>query len=55
MHGSGFFVLRSQAFAAENPLSIATSYADGVVSSGVVKPHDLKENFGGTVGGAGGS
>ena len=51
VHGSGFFVVRSQAFAAANPLSIATSYADGVVSSGVVKPHDLKENFGGTLGG----
>ena len=50
-HGSGFLTLRSQAFAAQSPLAIATSYANGVVTSGEVKPHDLRENFGGSVGG----
>ena len=50
-HGSGFFTLRSQAFAAESPLAIATSYANGIVTSAEVKPHDLRESFGGSVGG----
>jgi hypothetical protein len=51
LHGSGFFNLRSDLLAAKNPLAIATSYADGAVTSGVVKPHDLRESFGGTLGG----
>lgn len=51
LHGSGFFNLRSDLLAAKNPLAIATSYADGAVTSGIVKPHDLRENFGGTLGG----
>ncbi len=51
LHGSAFFLLRSQAFAAINPLSLATSYANGIVTTTLVKPHDLRENFGGTLGG----
>ncbi len=50
-HGSGFFILRSQAFAATNPLSLATSYAAGISTTTLVKPHDLRENFGGALGG----
>jgi hypothetical protein len=51
MHGSARFDLRSSALAAKDPLAIATSYNDGVVSGGEVKPHDLRENFAGTIGG----
>jgi hypothetical protein len=51
LHGSAFFVLRSQAFAATNPDSVATSYGNGLVTTGLVKPHDLRENFGATLGG----
>ena len=51
VHGGGFFNLRSSVLAAKNPLAIATSYANGVVSSAVVKPHDLLGSFGGTLGG----
>ena len=51
LHGSAFFTLRSQALAARSPLAVATSYANGVVTSGEVKPHDLRENFGFAVGG----
>ena len=51
LHGSGFFVLRSQALAASDPLAIAGSYADGVVTSTEVKPHDLRERFGAALGG----
>ena len=52
MHGAGFYLFRTSAMAATNPLSIATSYVDGVVASGAVKPHDLRQQFGGSVGGA---
>ncbi len=51
LHGSAGFTLRSQLFAATNPLSVATSYANGVVTSAAVKPHDLRESFVGTLGG----
>jgi hypothetical protein len=51
LHGSAGYTVRSQAFAAVNPLSVATSYANGVVTSGLVKPHDLRESFVGTAGG----
>jgi hypothetical protein len=51
LHGSGSYVLRSQAFAASEPLSIATSYANGIVTSAEVKPHDLRQNFAASLGG----
>jgi hypothetical protein len=52
LHGSGFYTARSSTWGATNPFSIATAYRDGVITSEVVKPHDLREQFGGTVGGA---
>jgi carboxypeptidase family protein len=52
LHGSAFYLARSSALAATNPFSIATHYADGVVTSAMVKPHDLRQQFGGSVGGA---
>ncbi len=52
LHGTGFYLFRTSALAATNPFSIATSYVDGVVGSGAVKPHDLRQQFGGSVGGA---
>ena len=52
LHGTGFYLARDSAWAAANPFSIATHYADGVVTSAVVKPHDLRQQFGGSVGGA---
>jgi hypothetical protein len=51
LHGSGFGLVRSSELAATSPLAVATSYRNGVVSAAVVKPHDLRENFGGTLGG----
>ncbi len=50
-HGAEFFDLESSALAAREPLAIASSYLDGVVTSGEVKPHDLREGFGGVAGG----
>jgi hypothetical protein len=52
LHGSAFYLVRSNVFAAANPFSIANSYVNGIVSSQVVKPHDLRQQFGGSVGGA---
>ncbi|MGH9598023.1 MAG: TonB-dependent receptor, partial [Edaphobacter sp.] len=52
LHGSGFYLGRTSAWGATNPFSIATSYVDGVIASGAVKPHDLRQQFGGSVGGA---
>jgi hypothetical protein len=46
-----FYTLRNSAWAAANPFSIASSYADGVVTSGVVKPQDQRQQFGGSIGG----
>ena len=52
LHGTGFYLVRSSALGATNPFSVATSYVDGVVSSETVKPHDLRQQFGGSLGGA---
>jgi len=51
LHGMAFYTLRNSAWAAANPFSIASSYADGVVSSAVVKPQDQRQQFGGRIGG----
>ena len=51
LHGSAFFTLRSQLFAATSPQALATSYANGTVLSATVKPHDLNERFGLSLGG----
>ncbi len=51
MHGMGFYNVRSSAWAAFNPYAVATNYADGVVTSALVKPVDLQQQFGGSVGG----
>jgi hypothetical protein len=52
LHGTGFYLARASALGATNPFSIATNYVDGVSSSEAVKPHDLRQQFGGSVGGA---
>lgn len=52
LHGSAFYLLRSSDFAATNPFSVATHYHAGVVTSGLVKPEDLRQQFGGSLGGA---
>ena len=51
LHGRLFFLARSSLFAAADPFAVATHYRDGVVRSAVVKPHDLREQFGGSLGG----
>ena len=52
LHGSAFYMARTSAWDATNPFSIATSYRDGAVATAYVKPPDLRQQFGGTIGGA---
>jgi hypothetical protein len=52
LHGTGFYLARTSALDAANPFSIATRYHDGAVSSTYEKPHDLRQQYGGTLGGA---
>ncbi len=51
LHGMAFYTVRDSAWAAANPFSVDSTYANGVVMSGVVKPLDLRQQFGGSVGG----
>jgi hypothetical protein len=51
LHGTGFYTARSSTWAATNPFSIATNYRDGLVTTNYVKPHDLRQQFGGTLSG----
>ena len=51
LHASAFYVVRSQLFAAANPLSFATAYSNGAATTSVVKPHDLRQIYGGAFGG----
>jgi hypothetical protein len=52
LHGSGFYMARTSAWDAANPFAVATSYHDGALTSEYVKPSDLRQQFGGTIGGA---
>ena len=51
LHGRASFLVRSSAFAAADPFAVATHYTNGAVTSAIVKPHDLREQFGGALGG----
>ncbi len=52
LHATAFYLARASAWAATNPLSIATNYTDGAITNATVKPHDLRQQFGGSIGGA---
>ncbi len=52
LHGTGFYLARTSALAATNPFSIASNYVNGVTTSAAVKPHDMRQQFGGSIGGA---
>jgi hypothetical protein len=51
LHGMGFYSVRDSAWAAVNPFAVASNYVNGVVSSELVKPADLRQQFGGSLGG----
>jgi hypothetical protein len=50
LHGSAFLLAAESAWAAANPFSVATHYANGLVSSNVVKPDGRSFHFGGSLG-----
>ena len=49
--GSVFYLARDSAWGATNPFSTVTRYSDGVITNTVVKPPDLRQQFGGSIGG----
>jgi hypothetical protein len=51
LHGMAFYTVRDSAWAAVNPFSVSSTYANGVVTSALVKPADVRQQFGGRVGG----
>ncbi len=51
LHGAVFYNIRDAAWAATNPFSVATRYNNGAPTSSLVKPHDLRQQFGGSIGG----
>ncbi len=52
LHGAVFYNVRDAAWAATNPFSVATRYNKGSPVSSLTKPHDLRQQFGGSIGGA---
>ena len=51
LHGTAFYLVRTSALGATNPFSIATSYTNGLVITNSVIPDDLRQQFGGSLGG----
>jgi hypothetical protein len=51
LHGMAFYTVRDSAWAAANPFSVESTYSNGVVTSAVVKPLDVRQQFGGRLGG----
>ena len=51
LHGMAFYTVRDSAWAAVNPFSLDSTYASGVVTNALVKPLDVRQQFGGRIGG----
>ena len=51
VHGSAFFLLRNSGVGASNPFAVSTRYNAGAPVPTLVKPRDIREQFGGSVGG----
>ncbi len=51
-HGSVFGMLRNSGVGASNPFAIAPRYNNGSPTTVAVKPRDIREQFGGSIGGA---
>jgi hypothetical protein len=50
-HAMAFYTVRDSAWAATNPFAIDTTYTNGLITSSLVKPEDLRQQFGGSIGG----
>lgn len=51
VHGSAFFLLRNSGVGAANPFAVSTRYNAGAPTTMLVKPLDIREQFGGAIGG----
>ncbi len=51
LHGMAFYTVRDSAWSAMDPFALAQTYANGVTTSGLVRPADLRQQFGGSIGG----
>jgi hypothetical protein len=51
LHGSGFYFIRDNSWAATNPFQTQTIVENGVNTTAQLKPDDRRQQFGGTVGG----
>ena len=52
VHGSAFFLLRNSGVGAANPFAVSTRYNNGSPITTTVKPLDVREQFGGSIGGS---
>src|SRR5206468_12185684 len=50
LHGMALYDIRKSGWSAANPFAIASTYRDGVVTSALVKPHDLQQHFAARIG-----
>ncbi len=51
LHGMVFYTVRDSAWAAVDPFALAQTYNNGAMTSALVRPEDLLQQFGGSVGG----
>jgi hypothetical protein len=51
LHGMAFYTLRDSAWSAADPFALAQTYANGVTTSALVRPMDVRQQFGGSIGG----
>jgi hypothetical protein len=51
LHAMAFYTLRNSAWAAVNPFALNSTYLNGLITNSLVKPEDLRQQFGGSVGG----
>ncbi|HWG17499.1 MAG TPA: TonB-dependent receptor [Acidobacteriaceae bacterium] len=51
LHGMAFYNVRDSAWSAMDPFALAQTYANGVTTSRLVRPEDMRQQFGGRIGG----
>jgi hypothetical protein len=51
LHGMAFYNVRDSAWSAMDPFALAQTYAKGVTTSDLVRPEDMRQQFGGRIGG----
>ena len=51
LHGMAFYTARSSVLAAMDPFALAQTYSNGATTSAFVRPEDMRQQFGGSIGG----